>query len=296
MLDRPLQSDEIKQMVALRNPDGQPTYAFICCMREPYRIGTLLFSQKLEYDHYTPETPAEHDFIPMKIFWPEEEKDRIEWWVIRIPYKDLPVAKAVAASSAIPMRIGDGVPNLIDAEGVKSWPWPGPNVFTLENTERSGAYDNRKHRMLQELEAAEQAKLDRQQENFLISKGLMKPGETLSSLRKEAKVIGKPSLLVFIRPGLKMTDEPKAGDVKLILVGDVNRAHDIYKEFIKKPSPIPLTIDAFMAALMTADGFRKPTEKELTDRKLQMHCIPWRDIPPNATSLHWANISPKGRV
>lgn len=271
MIDRPVGLNELQEMVK------DKSFVFIVSMMQPRRIGAHLFNVKLEYEHFTPMTERNNDYIAIEMTWPEVPKaDRMKWWVARIPAKDMPLAQKVATESPIPMRIADGIPHIISKTGVQSFPLNGPNVFSLEY-----ATTNLSEAELGKQEDEEIAKLWEKQKKWLIANGhadLAHDGD------HSEQVLGNPALLLIIENFKPDNINPSKDDIKAILLGDINRAlkvHRAYFDATENP-----TIDGLLTAFGHAGGFRRPTAEESQDPKYAIYPLPW-------TERHWASLNTK---
>lgn len=104
----------------------------------PRRPGVLLFCRKLELVHYTPRTPKNDEFG----FHFYQLDDYIINYIIIIPRKDLPLAKALAEECKLRMALGEPMvfggnrpPERLNA--------PDGFTYYLENTPDHVAYENK---------------------------------------------------------------------------------------------------------------------------------------------------------
>jgi hypothetical protein len=263
---------ELKEMVQ------DQSYVYIVTMLFPPRPGGMLFSTKLEYEHYRPLTPANRDFVPLKIRWPEDEE--MHWWVIRIPAKDFAIAKTVAAECPIKMRIADGIPHILGGpHGVRRFPLDGPNVFSLENAEPVGAVQS-----LLEKEKAEVEKLWKVQQKWLLDNGFEKEAD--ENYEPDNPIIGTPSLILLATA--QSFELMRADDVKMMMVGDHQRAMKVLEQYLSSTSNPQ--IDDFLMALYDAKGFRVAEVGDVQNTKLPIMFIPW-----GSHERHWSYLKTKKR-
>lgn len=115
----------------LRNQD----YISFVGMIAPRRPGVQLCFVTLEYRYYIPDTPRNEKYF-LRIF----EWQNTVWAMVSIPREDKHLMEEVAAECGL--RIADGIPHMISAEGVIPFPAGTNNVFTLENISGHEVYEN----------------------------------------------------------------------------------------------------------------------------------------------------------
>jgi hypothetical protein len=104
-----------------------PAYTHLLGSISPRRAGVLLFTVRLEYLHFPPNTESNKDFQLLMVKWED-----MLWVAIRIPKEKMEIAKTVAEETGI--RIADGVPTVISSTRTRQIvPGNAMNVFALEN-------------------------------------------------------------------------------------------------------------------------------------------------------------------
>lgn len=114
-------------------------------MLMPPRPGVRLFSTRLEYEHYVPETVRNELFKIALINWED-----IIWILVSIPKEDAPLAEKIAEECGL--RFADGVPTIFASEGLTQFPVNEPNLFTLENIPGHRVYGQGQSRFLEIVE------------------------------------------------------------------------------------------------------------------------------------------------
>lgn len=97
------------------------------------RPGAGVFLVDLEYHHYPPGSPKNHDFQMIVSVWSD-----MEWATIHVPIEHKELVEEVAKRNG--MRLADGVPTLLGNGAPEVFPVNGDNVFTLENVADSPVY------------------------------------------------------------------------------------------------------------------------------------------------------------
>lgn len=101
----------------------------------PVRPGVRIFLVKLEYLHFNPWSPRNQQFH-LRIFnW-----QSMRWAMVSIPLAEKHLAELVAGECSV--RISDGIPTLISAGRIETFPASNERVFSLENTAKHPVYDN----------------------------------------------------------------------------------------------------------------------------------------------------------
>lgn len=105
------------------------------------RPGMQLFITRLEYEHYTPDTPSNDVFHLHAVKWCD-----MQWFVVQIPTADRDKAMALAAECDI--KLTDGLPLSISTPTDEWFPLdPDSNSFVMVNLSGSAAYtSNREER------------------------------------------------------------------------------------------------------------------------------------------------------
>lgn len=137
---QPITDEEFLRIV--QNPE----YVYFLGMVQPRRPGILLFTVKLEYLHFPPDTERNQLFQLIMVDWEE-----MKWAAIGIPRREKAIAEKVAKSAGV--RIANGVPVLINRQllvtsrtridGVEAEylaPPETPNLFALENVKSHPIY------------------------------------------------------------------------------------------------------------------------------------------------------------
>lgn len=102
------------------------------------RPGVKNCAETLEYSHYSPGTDKNADLTVHVLNW-----EGIKWLIVSIPYDDRGLMKRCA--SACGLRVADGIPHLLTAQGARPFPFANDRIFTLENTPNHPVYKNRRH-------------------------------------------------------------------------------------------------------------------------------------------------------
>ena len=112
-------------------------FVHFLCLIIPRRPGVLLFSVKLEYSYFPPNTQKNEEYRLHMINWED-----MTWSMISIPEEYSHMAHGVA--DEVGVRIADGIPHT-STDGLKTlraFPIKGNNVFTIENVKESEVYVN----------------------------------------------------------------------------------------------------------------------------------------------------------
>ena len=103
------------------------------------RPGVQRFLTRLEYEHFTPDTPENAKFVLYMSRFAETL-----WFVVSIPAERQPVADTIATECGL-RAVQGAIPRLMDQDGVHSFPiTAGDNVFTVENIDGHPVYGNDK--------------------------------------------------------------------------------------------------------------------------------------------------------
>lgn len=105
---------------------NNPEFIHYAGMLMPPRPGFSECIEQLEYSFFQPRTPR-NDLFHLRII-PWED---ILWGVVSIPIREKHLMEAVAA--ACRLRVANGVPHVLSAEGIKSFPCATEHMFTMEN-------------------------------------------------------------------------------------------------------------------------------------------------------------------
>lgn len=114
--------------------ENDPTRFFIVAIAQ--RRGVYEFFDTLERRFYAPGTEANGKFYLGKTTW-----RNLDVLIGSVPLEDAQQVKDFAPQCAIPMRIAGGVFTFFgggDSPDQQHFPLQGPNVWTLENSGRSG--------------------------------------------------------------------------------------------------------------------------------------------------------------
>jgi len=101
------------------------------------RPGALRFMTVLEWQYFTPQTQANTEFEFIILKWPDPP-DALVWTVAILPLAIQPHLAAICEETG--MRLGQGVPTVIDSRGIQRFPMNHDRVFTLENNPDSPIY------------------------------------------------------------------------------------------------------------------------------------------------------------
>lgn len=105
---------------------NDPYFIHYVGMLIPPRPGFDDCVQQLEFSYFKPGTKRNDLFHLRVISWED-----IVWGVVSIPISEKRLMETVAA--ACRLRVANGVPCVISADGFKSFPFENSRMFTLEN-------------------------------------------------------------------------------------------------------------------------------------------------------------------
>ena len=109
------------------------TLVLFLFMFHPRMPGTYLFTTRLQYLHFPPDTDKNEEFI-----FGTSSLGGTLWAMIGIPKYYLGLAKKIADECGL--NIVDGMPHLFSGKEATSFLSDGKNMFSLENAEDSEAY------------------------------------------------------------------------------------------------------------------------------------------------------------
>lgn len=105
------------------------------------RIGGKLFNVKMEYTYFAPRSGKNYLYEMVLIKWPDVSVGfQFLWAIASFPIEFRPQAEALAKECGL--RIANGIPTIIDADGAHHFPLDGGTVFTLENITGHQVYKN----------------------------------------------------------------------------------------------------------------------------------------------------------
>lgn len=102
-----------------------PSITSFIGMTSPRRLGVMMFQTALEFFHYDPRTPKNHEYQIAYLKWEE-----MVFTITSIPTVDIDFAMVLAEKCYL--RIANGIPTSI-SDSIKQFPIAAPNVKTLEN-------------------------------------------------------------------------------------------------------------------------------------------------------------------
>lgn len=138
--------EDISQDEVVRAASDPSKLAIIAMLSRP---GVRRFAMTLEHRYYPPDTPANDDFQLFISKWAG-----MAFVIMVIPIEHRPRVEEVARESQL--RVADGVPTMVETDGLHPFFVNGPNAFSLENMSGSPVYKGGAEEMLK----AEDAELD----------------------------------------------------------------------------------------------------------------------------------------
>lgn len=107
------------------------------------RLGAALFNVRTEYTHFPPRTPKNKLYNMRILKWPHlgTNAPQFTFSIASIPLEFRPTADEIAKECGL--RLANGVPVFVNAEGAHLFPMDGPTVFTLENVGGHDVYRNK---------------------------------------------------------------------------------------------------------------------------------------------------------
>lgn len=120
------------------------------------RLGVNLLLVKLEYSHFPPRSCRNKLFELTLMKWPVE--NQFLWSVTSIPISYRSIVEDLTKECGL--RVANGIPTMLNADGYTQFPLDGKTVFTFENSKEHAAYKNDR-KIYDEMLKKDQAAIER---------------------------------------------------------------------------------------------------------------------------------------